>query len=106
MAEDAAAVSPGDIMQPRPPSAIATKVDEEEKLDEQTAGAFSIASFYLSALVEKGLFTMREIALIATAAAKNADDAVPTSPVPQIQALAQRCLAVAADRWARQAKGN
>jgi hypothetical protein len=62
MAEDAAAVSPGDIMQPRPPSAIATKVDEEEKLDEQTAGAFSIASFYLSALVEKGLFTMREIA--------------------------------------------
>lgn len=52
-----------------------------------------------------GLFTMREIALIATAAAKNADDAVPTSPVPQIQALAQRCLAVAADR-SRQAKGN
>jgi hypothetical protein len=50
MAEDAAAVSPGDIMQPRPPFAIATKVDEEEKLDEQTAGASSIASFYLSAL--------------------------------------------------------
>jgi hypothetical protein len=62
-------------------------VDEDEKLDEQTAGAFGIASFYLmqslmSALVEKDLFTMREIALIATAAAKNADDAVPTSPVP------------------------
>ena len=62
-------------------------MDEDEKLDEQTAGAFGIASFYLmqslmSALVEKDLFTMREIALIATAAAKNADDAVPTSPVP------------------------
>ena len=86
-------------------------MDEDEKLDEQTAGAFGIASFYLmqsfmSALVEKNVFTMREIALIATAATKNADDAVPTSPVPQMQALAQRCLAVIADKWARQAKGN
>ena len=56
-------------------------MDEDEKLDEQTAGAFGTA-------------------------AKNADDAVPTSPVPQMQALAQRCLAVIADKWARQAKGN
>jgi hypothetical protein len=45
MAEDAAAVSPGDIMQPRPPFAIATKVDEEEKLDEQTAGRLASPHF-------------------------------------------------------------
>ena len=49
-------------------------MDEDEKLDEQTAGAFGIAAFYLmqsfmSALVEKNVFTMSEIALIATAAA-------------------------------------
>jgi hypothetical protein len=80
-------------------------------LDEQTAGAFGIAAFYLmqslmSALIEKGVLTMKEAALIGAAAAKNADDAVPTSPVPEMQALAQRCLVTVAARWSRQAKGN
>jgi hypothetical protein len=83
----------------------------DERLDEQTAGAFGIASFYLmqsliSALIEKGVLTMKEAALIGSAAAKNSDDAVPTSPVPEMQALAQRCLATVADKWSRQAKGN
>jgi hypothetical protein len=84
---------------------------EDERLDEQTAGAFGIASFYLmqalvSALIEKGALTMREAAMICDAATKNADDAVPISPVPEMQALAVKCLATVAAKWTRQAKGN
>lgn len=83
----------------------------DERLDEQTAGAFGIASFYLiqslmSALIEKGVLTMKEAALIGSAAAKTADDNVPTSPVPEMQALAQQCLVTVTAKWSRQAKGN
>ena len=84
---------------------------EDERLDEQTAGAFGIASFHLTqailaGLVEKGVFSMAEVARIVGAAAAEADAAVPTSPVPEMQALAQRGLAAAARKWERQARGN
>jgi hypothetical protein len=57
-------------------------------------------------MIEKGVLTMKEAAQISSSAAKNADDAVPTSPIPEMQALASRCLWVTADKWSRQAKGN
>jgi hypothetical protein len=83
----------------------------DEHLNEQTAGVFGIASFYLmqsfmSALIEKGVLTMKEALEISSSAARHADDAVPTSLIPEMQALAARCLAVVADKWSRQAKGN
>lgn len=76
-----------------------------------TAGAFGIAFFHLgqcimSAFVEEGVPSLKEAATIGEAAAAIADEMIPTSPIPETQTLAQRCLAGLARKWGSQATGN
>ena len=75
-------------------------------MDEQIAGAYGFAALslqiaVLNALVMKGVFTTVEVAEITALAAESVAQAKDAGNAPEMNTIAQQCLAGIAESWAK-----
>ncbi len=63
-------------------------------------------SALLQALVEKGVFSIQDVAALTARASKAVDESTTMSSMPEMTALAQQMLAGLAQSWAKRAQGN
>ena len=78
-------------------------------MDDQIAGAYGFAALslqiaVLNALVMKGVFTTAEVADITALAAQSVGQARDAGGTPEVNTIAEQCLAGIAESWAKRAQ--